>query len=122
MNTKSKQPRKQTRDRANAPLHRRNKEMVTPLDKSKYGDSGVKRVAIRKGDTVRIIRGSRSGHEGKISQVDTKKRKVAVEKALIQKSDNKEVPLWFDPSNLVITKLDLSDSVRKERFKQLSED
>ncbi len=122
MNTRSSQPRKQHKARVKSPLHRRNQELKTPLDKNRYGSSGVKRATIRKGDHVKVVRGSRTGLEGKISIVDLKKRKVAIEKALIRKADNKEVPLWFDPSNLVITKLDLSDAARKERFKSLSEE
>ena len=122
MNTTSKQPRKQHRMRANSPLHTRNKELRVPLDSRRYGSSGVRRVTARKGDTVRIVRGSRSGLEGKIAKVDLQRRKVSIEKALIMKADNKEVPLWFDPSNLVITKLDLSDPARKERFKGLAEE
>ncbi len=122
MNTTSKQPRKQHKARATAPLHVRSKEMKAPLDREKYGGTGVKRITIRKGDTVRVVRGSRTGHEGKISVVDPKKRRVGIEKALLSKADNKEVSLWFDPSNLVVTKIDLSDVVRKERFKSLSDE
>ena len=96
--------------------------MKAPLDKAKYGGPGVKRITIRHGDTVRVVRGSRPGHEGKISVVDPKKRRIGIEKALISKADNKEVSLWFDPSNLVVTKIDLSDVVRKERFKSLSDE
>ena len=30
--------------------------------------------------------------------------------------------VWFDASNLIVTKVDLSDPVRKERFRSLAED
>lgn len=115
-------PRKQHRSRAQAPFHRKGKEIKVHLDSSKYGDLSVSKITVRKGDTVKILRGSRTGHEGKVSQVDVKRRKLAIEKALIRKADNKEVPLWFDPSNLIITKIDLTDPVRKETFKMLSEE
>lgn len=122
METRSSKPRKQHKARAKAPLHKRSKELRSPLDPSKYSDAGVRRVTIRTGDTVRVVRGSRQGHEGKIAKVDLKRRKVAVEKALIMKADNKEVSIWFDPSNLVVTKVDLSDPARRERFRTLSEE
>ena len=96
--------------------------MKVPLDRSKYGRSGVRRIPVRAGDTVRVVRGNRTGHEGKVADVDLSKKRISVEKSLLQKADNKEVAVWFDPSNLVITKLDLSDTVRKERFKHLAED
>jgi len=122
MNTRSSKPRKQHKARAIAPLHRRSKELKAPLDPDRYSGSGVKHVVLRRGDTVRVVRGSRTGHEGKVSIVDLKKRKVGIEKALLRKSDNKEVQLWFDPSNLMVIKMDLSDAVRKERFRTFSED
>ena len=122
MNRKSKKPGKNRKWKDNSPLHRRKKELKVPLDRAKYGRSGARRIPIRAGDTVRVVRGNRSGHEGKVAEVDLKKRRISVEKALLQKADNKEVAVWFDPSNTVITKLDLSDAVRKERFKHLSED
>jgi len=122
MNTRSKKPRKQHKALANAPYHQKNKAIRAPLDPVKYENSKVKRITLRTGDTVKVLRGSRQGHEGKIAAVNLKRGKVSIEKALLQKADNKEVPLWFDPSNLVVTKVDLSDPVRKEKFKGLSEE
>jgi len=122
MNTRSSLPRKQHKARETSPLHRKNKEIKVLLERTKYKDLPVKRVTIHKGDTVRVVRGSRAGHEGKVAEVDVRKRKVAIEKALIRKADNKEVSIWFDPSNLTVTKLDLSDPFRKEMFKMLKED
>jgi len=122
MNTRSSKPRKQRKALATAPLHRKSKELRAHLDPAKYGSSGVKRITLRTGDTVKVVRGSRQGHEGKISKVDLKKCRVAIERALLQKADNKEVSLWFDPSNLLVTKVDLSDPVRREKFNSLSEE
>lgn len=122
MNTTSSLPRIQRRARENAPLHRKSKEIRVHLDQGKFKDVPSKRVTLRKGDTVKIIRGSRSGHEGKVAQIDVKRRKVSIEKALLRKSNNKEVSLWFDPTNLVITKLDLSDPIRKEKFNMIKEE
>ncbi|MGA1872625.1 MAG: 50S ribosomal protein L24 [Thermoplasmatota archaeon] len=122
MDTRSKKPRKQHKTLANTPFHSKNKSLKAPLDKKKYGDAKVKRITLRTGDTVKVLRGSRQGHEGKIANVDLKKGKVSIERALLQKADNKEVPLWFSPSNLVVIKVDLSDPIRKEKFKGLGEE
>ena len=122
MNTRSSKPRKQRKALATAPLHRRNKELKAMLDPKKYGSSGVKRITLRTGDTVKVVRGSRQGHEGKIANVDLKKARVSIERALLQKADNKEVSLWFDPSNLMVTKVDLSDPIRREKFNSLAEE
>ncbi len=122
MDTISSKPRKQRKSQSTLPLHRGSKLVRAPLDPTRYGHSGVKRVTLRTGDTVKIVRGARTGHEGKVAKIDLKKRKVSIEKALLNKADNKEVSLWFDASNLVVTKVDLSDPVRKERFRNLADD
>ena len=64
MNTRSSKPRKQRKALATAPLHRKSKELRAHLDPAKYGSSGVKRITLRTGDTVKVVRGSRQGHEG----------------------------------------------------------
>ena len=69
---------------------------------------------VRKGDSVKVLRGSSKGLSGKIVEVDLKKLKVAVEGATIQKADGKQVQKWIDPSNLVLTRFDLSDPWRKQ--------
>ncbi|RLF69320.1 MAG: 50S ribosomal protein L24 [Thermoplasmata archaeon] len=120
MSTTSSKPRKQHKAQANLPLHRGSKFIRAKLDPAKFGSSGVKRITLRAGDTVKVVRGSRSGHEGKVARIDLKKRKVTIEKALITKADNKEVPIWFDASNLIVTKVDLSDAIRKQRFRSLA--
>ncbi|MEM0485465.1 MAG: 50S ribosomal protein L24, partial [Thermoplasmata archaeon] len=74
----------------------------------------------RKGDTVKIVRGNFKGFEGKISNVDLKKMKINVENVLINKADKKQKPRWIDPSNVIITKLDLSDKKRLEKLKNLA--
>lgn len=122
MSTTSSKPRKQHKHLAKLPLHRGSKIISAPLDKAKYANAAVRRVTLRTGDTVRIVRGSRSGHEGKVAKIDLKRRKISVEKALLNKADNKEVTLWFDASNVVVTKVDLSDPVRKEKFRGLTDE
>ena len=122
MDARSSKPRKQRKNQKNLPLHRGSKVIRSPLDPTKYGKSSIRRVTLRTGDTVKVLRGSRTGHEGKVAKIDLKKRKVSIEKALINKADNKEVTIWFDASNLVVTKLDLSDPVRKERFKGVGDE
>ncbi|MBN1389558.1 MAG: 50S ribosomal protein L24 [Candidatus Thermoplasmatota archaeon] len=122
MHTRSKKPTKQRKAQANSPYHRRNKTLRAPLDPKRYANARVKRVTLRTGDTVKVLRGSRQGHEGKIAIVNLKKGKVSIEKALLRKADNKEVAVWFDPSNLMVMKMDLSDPLRKEKFKGLGDE
>lgn len=115
---RSSSSRKQRRALFNAPLHRRSKMMVTRLDIKlieKYNHN-IKSIHPRKGDTVRIIRGDKDirKHEGKIAEIDTKARKLVVEGITIPKADGKQKPFPIDPSNAIITKLDLSDPLRRK--------
>lgn len=112
--TKSKKPRKQRKAYYNRPLHLRVKEMTSPLSESLRKELGIKRLPVRKGDTVLIVRGSFSGHEGKVTRVSLKKRRIYVEGATITKADGTTVYYPIHPSKVVITKLDLSDNWRKE--------
>ena len=79
-------------------------------------------IPIRKGDTVKILRGASKGHSGKVAEVDLKKTKITVEGATIAKADGKQIPKWIDASNVCITKLDKSDTRRNKKLKQLLEE
>ena len=52
---------------------------------------------------------------GKISVVDLKKRKAAIEGIQTKKKDGTKINIWFDASNLQIQDLYLDD---KKRFKR----
>ena len=71
---------------------------------------------IKKGDTVKVLRGSFRGKSGKIVEVDRKKYKVAIDGITLAKTDGTQVQFWIHPSNLLITKLDLSDRLRRKKL------
>jgi len=111
----SSQPRKvRKRMLHRAPLHVRAKQMVAPLSEELRREHGVKRLRVRKGDTVMIVRGSFKGHEGRVVRVSLKKMRIFVEGATRVRSDGREVYVPIHPSKIVITKLDLSDPRRKQ--------
>ena len=110
---KSTQPRKQRKARYNAPLHILHKFMTAPLSESLQGKYRKRGLPVRKGDTVRVMRGDDKGKEGKVRSVDLKKVKITVEGVVVAKSDLSEVSRPIHPSNVVITKLDLKDKLRE---------
>ena len=118
------QTRKQRKYRHNAPNHIRHKFMSAPLSKDLKSKHGVRNMPIRSGDTVTIATGQFKGHSGKVASVNLAKVKIKVEGAAQSKRDGTTVMYPMDPSNVVITKLDLSDEVRKfkleERAKQIA--
>ncbi|MBC7114760.1 MAG: large subunit ribosomal protein [Archaeoglobi archaeon] len=110
----SKQPRKQRKAYYKAPLHRRQKFVRATLSRELRRKYGRRNAQIRKGDTVRIMRGAFRGHEGKVLSVDLKKCRITVDGVTIQKADGTSVPLPIHPSNVMIVKLNLEEDKKRE--------
>ena len=110
------QPRKQRKMRYNAPIHRRRKMIASHLAEDLMLKYNKRSVPVKKGDTVKIIRGGLKGHIGKVASVDTKKMKITMEGATIAKADKSQVARPIDPSNVIITHLDLSDPWRSKKI------
>lgn len=118
----SSHPQKTRKAWFNMPLHLRRRSMTAPLsrelmEKLLEREIAVTNIPVRKGDTVKVVRGSFRGHIGKVAKVDTVSRRISIDKATIAKADGKQKPRWFSPSKVVITKLDLTDQWRRERLK-----
>ena len=116
---KSSKPRKQRKAIYDAPLHRKRKMISSHLEGSLIKKHNVRSLPVIKGDTVTVMRGKWKGFSGKVIKVNVPKRKVIVEGVTLKKSDSTEVELPLDPSNLMITKLDLSDKKRKAKLEKL---
>jgi len=110
--TTSSKPSAQRKALYQMPLHLRHKlfnAMLSPELVEKYG---VKRLPVRVGDVVRIMRGDFAGHEGKVVEVDLDRVRVHVEGVQIKKADGTPVYYPIHPSKVMIVKLDLSDKYR----------
>jgi large subunit ribosomal protein L24 len=119
--TSSTKARKQRKARANAPLHKRKRMVSAHLDSALMKEYNVRSVAVRKGDTVRVIRGDKDfkASEAKVASVDLKSLKLIIENVTVPKADGTQKPKPVDPSNVLLTKLDLSDPWRKEKLDSL---
>ncbi|MEM0492403.1 MAG: 50S ribosomal protein L24 [Candidatus Thermoplasmatota archaeon] len=116
-------PGKQRRYMYNAPLHKKRRWISSHLEESLLLKYDRRSIPVVVGDTVRVMRGSFKGHEDKITRVDTKGGYVEVEGLTMTKADGKKIPRPIHPSNLLITKLNLTDPWRREKLsKKLSED
>jgi large subunit ribosomal protein L24 len=114
MRLKTKQPKKQRKRLFNLPLHLRWRLLSAPLSKELRKDLGLKRLYVRKGDVVKIVRGDWRGHEGKVMDVDLKKGRIFVEGVTIKKADGTDVFYPIHPSKVVIVKLGEVDDVRRK--------
>ena len=118
-----KDPRKQRKRVHNAPAHLRHKMMAAPLAPNLVS-KGAKSLPVRKGDTVRIVRGDHVGFEGKVSRVDLKRYRIFLEGLTREKVDGTNIFVPVHPSKVVIKNLKLDDKWRQailEHKKQLAQ-
>ncbi len=111
---KSKKPSKQRKFYYNAPLHLRWRFMNAPLSEELRKELGVKRLPVRKGDTVKIVRGKWRGHEAKVVRVNLKKARIFVDGVTMTNARGDKVFYPIHPSKVIITKLGEVDEVRKK--------
>jgi large subunit ribosomal protein L24 len=112
--TRSSQPRKQRKALREAPLHARWRFLTAKLAEDLAREYGVKRLPVRVGDTVVIMRGDWKGHEGKVVEVDLRGGRIAIEGVTINKADGTPVFYMVHPSKVMIKKLGEVDDVRRK--------
>jgi large subunit ribosomal protein L24 len=119
--TCSTKARKQRKARSDAPLHMKKRMVSAHLDSALISEYNIRSLPVRKGDTVRILRGMKDfkASEAKVASVDLKHCKIIIENITIPKADGTQKPKPIDPSDIVITKLDLSDPWRKDKLDAL---
>lgn len=119
----SKQARKQRKRQYNAPEHLRRKMVASHLSDGLMKQYKKRSTLVIVGDTVMVMRGDEKVRniEGKVTEVNTRTGKVVIEGITIAKADGtlKERPVHA--SNLVITKLNLTDPWRKEKLEGVKE-
>ena len=121
--TKSTRAGKQRKARANAPLHKKRRMVAAHLSSSLMSEYNVRSLTVKRGDTVKVVRGPEGvkGVESKVASVDLNECKIIIENITIAKADGTQKPRAIDPSNVLITKLDLSDPWRKRKLDSLKE-
>ena len=110
----SKQPRKQRKLIYKAPLHIRHKLMAVKLSEELREQYKRRSLPVKKGDTVKVMRGDFKDHEGKVEKMDLKNYRVMIEGMSVQKPDGNKVYHAVHPSNLMIVELDMEDDERNE--------
>jgi len=125
----SKQPRKQRKYLANAPLNIRKKFVSVNLSKDLRKKYSKRNIPVRKGDVVKIMRGKFKLKRGKVTEVKTKIGKIYVEGIQVKKIDGSKTNVPLKASNLQIIELYLDDrkrmkklGVKKEEKKELKKD
>ncbi len=121
MRTTSTKARKQRKARAEAALHMKKRMVAAHLSSALMSEYNVRSVTVRKGDTVKIVRGAKDFKTGeaKVAKVDLRECKIIIENITQPKADGKQRPKPVDPSDVIITKLDLSDPWRRSKLDSL---
>ncbi len=115
---KTIKPSKQRKRLYQAPVTERYRKFSAPLSSKLKESHGTNSVPVRKGDTVKIMRGDRKGSEGKVSQIDRKKYRIFIEGANREKVDGTSILVPIHPSKVMITRLNLDDKWRKKILKR----
>lgn len=101
---KSKKPSKQRNALRKIKNHQVSKLFTIPLDENLQSEWGIKRLPVRKDDSVRIIAGEFTGIEGKVLKIHKKNLKVTIEEATLQKRDGSNYFVPIPISKIVLTK------------------
>lgn len=114
----SKKPNKQRKYRINAPLHIKQKMSSSHLSKELRKKYNKRSTSLRKGDKVKIIHGNFKKHEGKVERIELGKTRVFVSGVEYTKKDGTKKMLPLNPSNLMITELNMDDKLRQKLFEK----
>jgi large subunit ribosomal protein L24 len=115
---RSKQPRKQRKYRANAPKHILHKFMGATFSKELREKYGRRNIPVRKGDTVKVMRGQFRGKTGKIEHVDMKSSRVYIDGIEVLKKEGTKIRFPIHASNIMITSLNLDDKKRAKKMQK----
>ena len=115
---RSKDPRKQRKYAANAPLHISRKLMSVRLNKDLKTKYGKRNIPVRKGDRIKVMTGQFKGKLVKASDIDLKRKRVYLEDVFTVKKDGNKVAVSVNPSNLMIMELNLDDKLRKKALER----
>jgi len=111
---RSVQPRKQKKFRFNAPLHIRQKFVRVHLSKELREKYGKRSCSLKTGDKIKVLRGSFKAKTGKVERIDLKKSKVYITGIESVKKEGTKYLIPLEPTNLMITELNLDDKKRKD--------
>ena len=110
-------PGKQRKAIYQAPAHRLRKLLTAPLSEELRTSQGRRSYPVRKGDTVKILRGDFAGVEGKVTEINMRSQRLFVEGVQREKTSGTSANVSVNSSKVVITKLNLDDKWRSESIK-----
>ena len=114
-------PSKTRKKLFNAPLHERSSAVKSHLSDDLQAKYGRRSFRVRKGDTLKVMRGEYKGIEGKVTRVYTDSGTVSIEGVTREKiAGGRTVPVKIHASKGSITSLNLDDKWRKTKLEESS--
>ena len=117
----SKNPSKQRKYLAKAPIHLKRKLLSVNLSKELRKKWGKRNVVLKKNDVVKIMRGKFKGKKGKVLVVKIKRQRIEIEGIQLKKQDGSKSNTPVKASNLQIVELNLEDRKRNKIFGKKTE-
>lgn len=117
----SRNPAKQRKYRLNAPLHLRRRALSAPLSSELAAKYGRRSITLRKGDTVRILKGGFTGVSGKVNDADLGKGVVYVDGAERTRKDGTKSFFPLQPSGLLVIEAGIEDKRRAASLARTAE-
>lgn len=110
--------RKSRKFNALKPLHLKRKDVSSHISKElkQKLKTKVRSIVVKKGDTVKVMRGTDKGKTGRVIKIMHTERKAFVEGIAKKNAKGKELPVPLQPSNLMIIDLAL-DNHRKKKLR-----
>ena len=118
VNKRSTQPRKMRAALYSGAIRHRNKFLSSTLSKDLKEKHSYDHVVLRKGDTVKIMRGDFKGIEGKVAKTFSKTGQITVEGVTREKLKGGTVPVKVNASKVMVTSLNLDDKLRRKALEK----
>lgn len=119
MTTKPSKQRRQAALATEKDLQRQMRGNLSEKLREKYG---IRSVSVRKGDTVKILRGDFAGIEGKVIETHRRSQRVTVEGVTREKVSGEQTRVPVHVSKITVTSLDMSDRWRSEKLEKKPEE
>ncbi len=114
----SSKPRKQRKFRFTAPLHVKQHFAHAHIEKALKQKLKISKrsIQISKGDTVKLVKGSKKGLTGKVIRVDLNKSKLYIDSLNKKNAKGKEFNIPININNVYIINLNLNDKLRIKKL------
>jgi large subunit ribosomal protein L24 len=113
----ARRPSKQRKKIYDAKGQSLRKLLAASLSEDLQVSQGRRSYPVRKGDTVKILRGDYAGVEGKVNDIDTRGQRLFVEGVTREMTSGTSTNVSVHSSKVMITKLNFDDKWRSESIK-----